>query len=80
MWKKVGFSYKIMFYHIQKDSQGKSTLTSKNLRLIDQCANCHYAFKTTYYVSFIKAHVTVTGIDTTKRSNLHKVEHTHTKL
>lgn len=55
-------------------------LTFKNLKLIDQYANCHYAFKTTYYVSFIKAHVTGTGIDTTKRSDLHKAEHTHTKL
>lgn len=41
-------------------------VTYINLKPTEQYANYHYAFKTTYYVSFIKAYFTVTGIDTTK--------------
>lgn len=44
----------------------KVNVTCINPKLIEQYANYHYAFKTTYYVSFIKAYFTVTEIDTTK--------------
>lgn len=44
----------------------KIDATCINLKLIEQYINCHYAFQTTYYVSFIKAYFAVTEIDSTK--------------